>query len=59
MTEYRDTLVSIHDGVAALKKEGKSLEKLPQQSRPQPTTANGLAPFIAGDVFTKLVYAGA
>ena len=41
LTEYRDMLVTVHDKVAALKKEGKTWKRRsPRRSRP-PTTANG------------------
>jgi glyoxylase-like metal-dependent hydrolase (beta-lactamase superfamily II) len=59
MTEYRDMLITIHDRVAALKKEGKSLEEIVAT---KPTAAyddKWATSFITGDVFTKLVYAGA
>jgi glyoxylase-like metal-dependent hydrolase (beta-lactamase superfamily II) len=59
MTEYRDMLITIHDRVAALKKEGKSLEEIVAM---KPTAAydnKWAGSFITGDVFTKLVYAGA
>jgi len=59
LAEYRDMLVTIHDRVAALKKEGKSLE---EGIAAKPTAAydsKWATSFITGDVFTKLVYAGA
>ena len=59
MTEYRDTLVPIHDGVAALKKEGKSLEEIVAIKPTAAYDSKWAGSFITGDVFTKLVYAGA
>ena len=58
LTEYRDMLVTIRDRVAALKKEGKSLEEI---IATKPTAAydpKWATSFITGDVFTKLVHAG-
>jgi glyoxylase-like metal-dependent hydrolase (beta-lactamase superfamily II) len=58
MTEYRDMLVTIRDRVAALKKEGKSLDEI-VAAKPTAAYDNKWAgSFITGDVFTKLVYAG-
>jgi hypothetical protein len=58
MTEYRDMLVTIYDRVAALKKEGKSLEQI-VATKPTAAYDNKWAgSFITGDLFTKLVYAG-
>jgi glyoxylase-like metal-dependent hydrolase (beta-lactamase superfamily II) len=59
LTEYRDMLITIHDRIGALKKEGKSLE---EAIAAKPTAAydgKWATSFITGDVFTKLVYAGA
>ena len=59
MTEYRDMLITIHDRVASLKKEGRSLEEI---IAAKPTAAydrKWTGPFITGDIFTKLVHAGA
>ena len=59
MTEYRDMLVTIRDRIAALKTEGKSLDEI---TATKPTAAydtKWATSFITGDVFTKLVYAGA
>ena len=44
MTEYRDMLVTIHDRVAAMKKEGKSLDEIVAAKLTKDTTANGQAP---------------
>ena len=59
LTEYRDMLVTIHDRVAALKKQGRSLD---ETIAAKPTAAydgKWATSFLTGDVFTKLVYAGA
>jgi len=59
MTEYRDMLVTIHDRVAALKKEGKSVEEAIAAKVTAAYDSKWATSFITGDVFTKLVYAGA
>ena len=59
MTEYRDMLTTIHDRVAALKKEGKSLEEIVATKPTAAYDCKWAGSFITGDVFTKLVYAGA
>jgi glyoxylase-like metal-dependent hydrolase (beta-lactamase superfamily II) len=59
MTEYRDMLITIHDRVAALKKEGKSLEEIIETKPTAAYDSKWAGSFITGDVFTKLVYAGA
>src|SRR5438105_4734807 len=59
MTEYRDMLITIHDRVAALKKEGKSLEEIVATKPTAVYDSKWAGSFITGDVFTKLVYAGA
>ena len=59
MTEYRDMLVTIHDRVAALKKEGKSLDEIVAAKLTKAYDGKWAGSFITGDVFTKLVYAGA
>ncbi len=59
MTEYRDMLTTIHDRVAALKKEGKSLEEIVATKPTAAYDSKWATSFITGDVFTKLVYAGA
>jgi len=59
MTEYRDMLTTIHDRVAALKKEGKSLEEIVATKPTAAYDGKWATSFITGDVFTKLVYAGA
>ena len=59
MTEYRDMLATIHDRVAALKKEGKSLEEAIAAKVTAAYDSKWATSFLTGDVFTKLVYAGA
>ena len=59
MTEYRDMLVTIHDRVAALKKEGKSLEEAIAAKPTAAYDSKWATSFITGDVFTKLVFTGA
>ena len=59
MTEYRDMLITIHDRVAALKKEGKSLEEAIAAKVTAAYDSKWATSFLTGDVFTKLVYAGA
>jgi glyoxylase-like metal-dependent hydrolase (beta-lactamase superfamily II) len=58
LADYHDTLVTIRDRIAALKKEGKSLDEI---IAAKPTAAHDskwAGSFVNGDVFTKLVYAG-
>ena len=59
LTEYRDILVTIHDRVATLKNEGKSLEEAIAAKPTAAYDSKWATAFITGDVFTKLVYAGA
>ena len=59
MTEYRDMLTTIHDRIAALKKEGKSVEEAIAAKVTAAYDSKWAGSFITGDVFTKLVYAGA
>jgi len=59
ITEYRDMLTTIHDRVAALKKEGKSLEEAIAAKVTAVYDSKWATSFLTGDVFTKLVYAGA
>jgi glyoxylase-like metal-dependent hydrolase (beta-lactamase superfamily II) len=59
LTEYRDMLVTIHDRVAALKKEGKSLDEIIATKPTAAYDSKWAGSFITGDVFTKLVYDGA
>jgi glyoxylase-like metal-dependent hydrolase (beta-lactamase superfamily II) len=59
LTEYRDLLVTIHDRVAALKKEGKTVDEVIATKPTAAYDSKWATSFITGDVFTKLVYAGA
>jgi glyoxylase-like metal-dependent hydrolase (beta-lactamase superfamily II) len=59
LTEYRDMLVTIHDKVAALKKDGKTLEETIAAKVTATYDGKWATSFVTGDVFTKLVYAGA
>ena len=59
MTEYRDMLITIYDRVAGLKKEGKSLEEIVAAKPTAAYDSKWAGSFITGDVFSKLVYAGA
>ena len=58
MTEYRDMLVTIRDRVAALKKEGKSLDEVIAAKPTAAYDSKWATPFTTGAVFTKYVYAG-
>ena len=59
MTEYRDMLVTIRDRVAALKKEGKSLDEIIAAKPTAVYDSKWATSFTTGDVFTRYVYAGA
>ena len=59
LTEYRNMLVTIHDKVAALKKEGKTLQETIAAKVTAAYDSKWATSFVTGDVFTKLVYAGA
>lgn len=59
LTEYRDMLVAIHERVAALKKEGKSLEEVIAAKPTRAYDEKWATAFTPGDVFTKYVYVGA
>jgi len=59
LTEYRDMLVTIHDRVATLKREGKSLDEITAAKPTAAYDSKWAGAFITGDVFTKLVYDGA
>src|SRR5262249_642955 len=58
LTEYRDVLTSIRDRVAALKKEGKSLNEIVAARPTAAYDAKWGTGFVNGDFFTKLVYKG-
>ena len=57
--EYRDMLVTIYDRVAALKKDGKSLDEIIAAKPTAAYDGKWAGSFITGDVFAKLVYDGA
>ena len=52
-------LVTIYDRIAALKKEGKSLDEIIAAKATAAYDSKWAGSFINGDVFTKLVYEGA
>jgi len=58
LTEYRDVLVTIHDRVSALKKQGKSVDEIVATKPAAPYDAKWGTGFINGDFFTKLVSKG-
>jgi glyoxylase-like metal-dependent hydrolase (beta-lactamase superfamily II) len=58
MTEYRDTLATIRDRVAALKGEGKSLNEIVAAKPTAAYDAKWGRGFVNGEFFTKLVYKG-
>jgi glyoxylase-like metal-dependent hydrolase (beta-lactamase superfamily II) len=58
LIEFRDMLVTVRDKVAALKKEGKSVDEI-VASKPTATYDEKWGGFVIdGSTFTKLVYAG-
>jgi glyoxylase-like metal-dependent hydrolase (beta-lactamase superfamily II) len=58
LIEYRDTLAAIRDLIAALKREGKSLNEIVAAKPTAAYDAKWGGFFINGEVFTKLVYKG-
>jgi glyoxylase-like metal-dependent hydrolase (beta-lactamase superfamily II) len=58
LKEYRDMLVTIRDRVAALKKDGKSLDEAIAAKVTAAYDPKWATSFTTGDVFTKLVYQG-
>jgi glyoxylase-like metal-dependent hydrolase (beta-lactamase superfamily II) len=58
LAQYRDMLVTIRDRVAALKKEGKSLEQVIAEKPTAAYDGKWATSFITGEVFAKLVYTG-
>ena len=58
LTVYRDLLLRIRDRVAALKKEGKSLDEIVAAKPTAAYDAKWAGSFINGDFFTRLVYRG-
>jgi glyoxylase-like metal-dependent hydrolase (beta-lactamase superfamily II) len=58
MIEYRDILVTIRDRVAALKREGKSVDEVVATKPAAAYDAKWGKGFVNGEFFTKLVYKG-
>jgi glyoxylase-like metal-dependent hydrolase (beta-lactamase superfamily II) len=58
MIEYRDTLATIRDRVAALKGDGKSLSEIVAAKPTAAYDAKWGRGFVNGEFFTKLVYKG-
>jgi glyoxylase-like metal-dependent hydrolase (beta-lactamase superfamily II) len=58
LVQYRDLLLTIRDRVAALKKEGKSLDEIMTTKPTAAYDAKWAGSFIDGNFFTRLVYAG-
>ena len=58
LTEYRDMLVSMRDKVAAIKKQGMSLDKVIAAKPSAAYDARWGRFLIDGSFFTRLVYAG-
>jgi len=58
MIEYRDVLTTIRDRVAALKREGKSLNEIVAAKPTAAYDAKWAGGFVNGEFFTKLVYKG-
>src|SRR5262249_33418138 len=58
LVEFRDTLATIHDRVASLKKQGRTLDETVAAKPTAPFDAKWGGLFINGDFFTKLVYKG-
>jgi hypothetical protein len=58
VTEYRNVLTCIRDRVAALKKEGKSLNEIVAAKPTAAYDAKWGTGFVNGDFFTKLIYKG-
>jgi glyoxylase-like metal-dependent hydrolase (beta-lactamase superfamily II) len=58
LIEYRDVLAAIRDRVAALKKEGKSLNEILAAKPTAAYDAKWGGFFTSGETFTKLVYEG-
>jgi glyoxylase-like metal-dependent hydrolase (beta-lactamase superfamily II) len=58
LIEYRDMLVTIRDRVAALKKQGKTLEEVIAAKPTAAYDAKWATKFTTGAVFAKYVYQG-
>jgi glyoxylase-like metal-dependent hydrolase (beta-lactamase superfamily II) len=58
MIEYRDVLTTIRDRIAALKREGKSLNEIVAAKPTAAYDAKWAGGFVNGEFFSKLVYKG-
>ena len=58
MLEYHDTLATIRDHVAALKREGKSLNEIVAAKPIAAYDVKWEKGFVNGEFFTKLIYKG-
>jgi glyoxylase-like metal-dependent hydrolase (beta-lactamase superfamily II) len=58
MIEYREILATIRDRVAALKREGKSVDEIVAAKPTAAYDAKWGKGFVNGEFFTKLVYKG-
>ncbi|HEV3392376.1 MAG TPA: MBL fold metallo-hydrolase [Chthoniobacterales bacterium] len=58
MTEYRDVLATIREGIAALKGEGKSLDEIVAARPTAAYDAKWGKGFVNGEFFTRLIYKG-
>ncbi|MCI0365633.1 MAG: MBL fold metallo-hydrolase [Phycisphaerales bacterium] len=58
LSEFRDVLVAIRDNVAALKKQGKSIDEVVAEKPTATFDAKWGTFVINGELFTRLVYAG-
>jgi glyoxylase-like metal-dependent hydrolase (beta-lactamase superfamily II) len=58
MIEYRDVIATIRDRVAALKREGKSIDEIVGAKPTAAYDAKWGRGFVNGEFFTKLVYKG-
>jgi hypothetical protein len=56
--EFRDMLVTVRDRVAALKKQGKSLEEVVAAKPTAAFDPRWGTSLVRGTLFTRLVYAG-
>jgi hypothetical protein len=57
--EFRDMLVTVRDRVAALKKQGKSLDEIISAKPTDAFDSKWGESLLDGALFTRLVYAGA
>jgi glyoxylase-like metal-dependent hydrolase (beta-lactamase superfamily II) len=58
LREFRDMLVTVRDRVAALKKQGESLDEVVAAKPTSPYDAQWGKSLLDGPLFTRLVYAG-